>query len=248
MIDNYTITYQTVTTTDAMSQIGVVEQCGSHSQVEQTIKSKRGGYRPGSGRKRILPMQVYAPPAAPDVERWYCVRTKSGAEIDADATMVMSGFETFLPLMFIPAVAAGRTATGRTIPSRPECLRPLFPRYIFVRFRKSTSQWRYISSMRGVEHIFSTSPESPTAVLDSVIDLIKSQCDPDGCLFDEGHGAKSIPLVPMAAGVNVKVLSGPMSDLSGTVQWSDGQRVRLLMMFMGGQRVFTVDRAVLEAV
>jgi transcription antitermination factor NusG len=171
-------------------------------------------------------------PAIPDnVEpRWYCVRTRHGAELTADINIRLAGFTVFAPSLFKPATPARRSANGALRAAQPDRIVPLFRRYLFVQFRCGVDPWQQIRKLPGdaVEQILGATPELPTAVPDTAIALIRGMCAPNGCLYPASHHDR-----PLAVGANARFLTGPMADLTGICAWSDGRRVKLLLEMMG---------------
>jgi transcription antitermination factor NusG len=182
-------------------------------------------------------------PAPSDGEAWHCVRTGPRQELTADIQIRLAGFTLFAPSVWKPATRPCRGANGVTKPGSPDRIVPLFPRYLFVRFRRSDPGWRRIWSMPGVDCILGISPGAPTAVPDQAIEVIRGLCAPNDCIYPASHGERPAPLTP---GTRARMLTGPMAEVAGICQWSDGKRVRLLLTIMGRAVAVTVPQAALE--
>ena len=193
-----------------------------------------------------------APPVLVDTEeRWYCVRTSFHGEIRTDLDIRDLGFSVFAPSLWRPPARARRDRNGVLRPARPARLVPLFPRYLFVKFRRDLDHWHSIARLETVDCIFGSTPLRPTPVPDKAIDLIRGLCAPNDCVYPdnrrmtEGY-APAIPRAPIEAGTRTRLMSGPMADLSGICTWSDGKRVRLLLEIMGRPVSVTVAQAAVE--
>ncbi len=212
------------------------------------VRANSGGARAGAGRKPKA-----APPAYVDIERWYCVRTRHGAEITADFDIRRAGFTLFSPSLWKPGTPARRAWDGSLRPARPALIVPLFRRYLFVRFRRDADDWRSIAHLPTVDRIFSSTRGQPTPVPDGAIDLIRSLCAPNGCVYPDNERmldgpAPVIRMPPIAPGTRTRLTAGPMADLAGICTWSDSKRVRLLLEIMGRTVSVTVARADVETV
>lgn len=178
MLDTAPDSCQIAIITASVPQFGADMPCASHGENRALIKFTHGGYRPGAGRK------PKTAPLAPTSElRWYCVRTDYGAETRADMAIRTAGFQTLYPLLWVAPVAARRTELGRAIPATSERLVPLLPTYLLVRFDRADPSWRRIPTLRGVERLFSTHPERPTAIPDRDITELTRDLAPNGCLY-----------------------------------------------------------------
>ena len=225
-------------------------------------RANSGGARPGSGPKTKKIADARTPEnsgrslesgqgisletqAKLEAPRWYCVRTGHGAEITADIEIRLAGFTLFAPTVWKPATKPRRLTNGAIQPGKPDRIVPLFPRYLFVRFHRLDDPWRRIRSLRGVEAILSSTPESPIAVPDAAIEAIRGQCAPNGCIYPLDLATKAA--APLAVGTIARLTEGPMADLTGICSWSDGKRVRLLLEIMGRAVLVTVAQSAVVA-
>ena len=209
-----------------------------------------GGARAGAGRR---PAWVAEPLTALE-RRWYCVRTGYGAEVAADTSLRLAGFTVFAPSLWKPAIAARRDRNGVLRPARPDRVVPLFPRYLFVQFCRSDLGWRRIRGMTGVDYVFSASAGSasdpagvPVAVPDAAIAQIRGLCSGNDCVYPTGFSlveGRVVSVVP--PGTPVRLIAGPMADLSGFCEMSNGKRVRVLLNLMGRAVSVTLSQSAIE--
>jgi transcriptional antiterminator RfaH len=164
----------------------------------------------------------------PEIARWYCVRTGLNAEYTA-------------PTVWKAAISPRRNTDGSIRRGKPDRVEPLFPRYLFCHFHRLDDDWRRIWGFEGVDRIFSSSPDSPIPVPDQAIELLRSFAAPNGCIYPADRYA-----LPLAVGTSVRLLSGPMEDLTGICEWSSGKRVGLLMQILGRSVVVAADRTAVE--
>ncbi len=206
--------------------------------MSETIKSGHGGARPGAGR----PWKIADNRPVPDVPRWYAVRTDPGQETSAAFDIGIAGFAVFLPVVWHPASPASRV--GRAIcPARPARVAPLFPRYLFVRFRRA-DHWQPIRAVPGVERLLGTAPDDPVPVPDGAIDAVRGLpgMATNGCRYPAGLDDLS-GLAPLQLGSTARVLDGPLADTSGVVTYCDAKTARMLVRLLGAAVALTVPRA-----
>lgn len=144
---------------------------------------------------------------------WYVVHTHPRQEERAKSNFEMWKLETFLPLL------RGRRH-NRFTGDISYIVKPLFPRYIFVRFSLSESYNR-IRFTRGVHSLVSFAG-NPCPVEEEIINLIRLQVDADG-LVKIGSELKP--------GDRVVINEGPLSGLSGIFEreMTDDERVTVLL-------------------
>jgi transcription antitermination factor NusG len=134
-----------------------------------------------------------------------------------------------------------RYTNGIITPARPARLAPLFPRYVFCRFSRADPSWKRIWGMIGVDALLGLA-EAPIAVPDAAIELVRSMCSENGCIYPSTHAG------PLPVGTSVRLLNGPLADLAGIVEMSDGRRVRLLLQLLGQPVPVKVRQAAVEVV
>jgi len=158
-------------------------------------------------------------------ERWHIVRTHPYVESSVRQRLIAQGFRTFLPMHDRTVRHARRLTTVR---------RAVFPRYMFVRFDRFTTQWRSINGTIGVARLVMFG-EQPQAVQPGVVEsLIASVDEEDRLLFHQ----------PLKPGDPVRLLSGPFADQLGVLDRLDpNQRVHVLLSFLHGPVRVQVDRS-----
>ena len=96
---------------------------------------------------------------------WYVVNTQPNGEERARLNLERQGFDVYLPRYLKHRRHARRIERVR---------RPLFPRYLFVRFDPDTAQWRSINGTFGVAHLVSHGNQ-PVPVPDNIVDAIQAR-------------------------------------------------------------------------
>lgn len=186
------------------------------------------------------------PPSRPDTERWYCIRTDYGAEATADIEIRLAGITLFAPTIWIPARAARRDGPYLS-PARPCRVELLFPRYMFAQFRLS-DDWQTIRDLPGVDCILGTSPDSPSPMPDDAIHKVRTVCEVNDCKYPTGVDLHNLDApVLLEPGSAVRFISGPMMGFHGICEWSDAERVGLLMSILGGTVPISTSRMMVEA-
>lgn len=141
------------------------------------------------------------------------------------------GFTVFYPLF----------RTRR--PSGKLDVRSLFPRYGFVRFDMARPAWRAICSTPGVELLLGSHPERPTPIPLGVVEGLLAQLGPAGWIDDQS----CVPTqAPIAAGLTVKIKSGPFAAMHGICKWSSDKRIGILLDIFGDARTVTLKRRDVE--
>lgn len=154
----------------------------------------------------------------------------------------MDGWEIFNPSVWKPATPSRKLTNGQMRPGKPAHVRPLFPRYILVRFHRFADEWRRIRGLYGIDYIFCSASDTPIPVSDVDIDAIKATLAPNGCLYPENHHATPLPV-----NTAIRAMVGG-ADLTGVCTWSDGRRVELLMKIMGRDVLVKLKQADVEVI
>ncbi|MCD6505586.1 transcription/translation regulatory transformer protein RfaH [Candidatus Poribacteria bacterium] len=162
------------------------------------------------------------------MKRWFVVYTKPKKEWWAEDNINRMGFETFLPRY-----------------ERMGMERPLFPRYLFVRFDpEGDPSWPSIRYARGVVRIVSFHENGrPTPVPQRVIEEIKGRQDERGLVR-----LGKLPSEPKE-GDPVRIIDGPLRGLEGIFleDLKDGERVIILLSLMGRQVKVTLEGELLDS-
>jgi len=150
---------------------------------------------------------------------WIVAHSHVNAENSAEAHLRRQGFEVYLPRY---------QKTKRHARRIEQVIRPLFPRYLFVKFSPQSTQWRCIRSTIGISHLL-TAGDQPLTAPDGIIKELRGRENYLG--FVSGLGSEGMKL-----GQKVKIISGPFSDHLGIFDGlSDSQRVAVLLDVMGRQ-------------
>lgn len=185
--------------------------------------------RDGAARRSSLAL----PWCAEAVPRWYVLQTRPREE-----GRVLHHFglrrveaETFLPKIEVRCRHARRVRTK---------LEPLFPSYLFLRFRMTPLIWNAIHWTPGVRQILCDG-ERPVPVDDELIGTLRARVAPLG-FVRVGPGFQR--------GDRVRLRSGPFVGLEGIFErpTTRQDRVRVLLDLLGASRpleldVFDLERA-----
>lgn len=148
---------------------------------------------------------------------WHVVRTNVNCEERAKKGIEALRFEVYMPLehKFI-----------RHMRKRRRVARPIFARYLFVRFDASREHWYPIRFTHGVEALLTSERHVPSCVPDGWIDEFRT-AEASG-LFDRTREGAVID-----KGAKVMVEQGPFAGLVGEVLRADGkQRAEILLTFL----------------
>lgn len=161
------------------------------------------------------------------MKQWFVVYTKPRKEWWAEENINRMGFETFLPVY-----------------ERAGKLRPLFPRYLFVRFSLTEdSAWSSIRYARGTVRFVSFGRDgTPAPVPDVIIEEIMNRRNEKGLV----QLGKFLPR--SKKGDPVRIVDGPFKGLEGIFdeELKDGEKVMILLSLMGRQVEVKLDRELLD--
>jgi transcriptional antiterminator RfaH len=156
---------------------------------------------------------------------WYCARTKPKHEHIAAANVGQRlGLEVFLPRLRI------ERATRRGV---VRVVEPLFPCYIFVCciLENCVDEIRHVAGISSLVHFGHKIPAVPDAAITELQQCFESE---EPMVVEDG-------VIP---GVEVKIADGVFMGFSGMVvrTLSAGQRVQILLDFLGRVTLAEVDR------
>lgn len=156
---------------------------------------------------------------------WYAIYTKAMAESRVGNNLRAWGLEIFAPKI---KVRHDNQFTGKPV----YMTRPLFPRYIFARFRLSGLMHK-VTFTRGVQRIVSFGGH-PVVTDQEIIELIRSQLD------EQGY----VRMDALRPGDKVAIKGGPFKDLVGIFDSSlkDHERVSILLTTVSFQNHIIVGR------
>ncbi len=164
------------------------------------------------------------------LESWFVVRTQVRAEEKAAHHLANQGFVPYLPRYRRRVRHARRDAM---------VLRPLFPGYLFVHLDPTQCRWRSINGTVGVREILCNG-DSPLPVPTCIIDEIKAR--------EDESGAVKLSAPRFVRGQAVRLLEGPLADLSGLFEeMRDENRVVLLVSLLGRKVRMQVPTAAVAA-
>jgi transcriptional antiterminator RfaH len=153
------------------------------------------------------------------VGQWYAARTKPRQESVAVENLERQGFSVYSPQVAIERLKAQRITTIRE---------PLFPGYVLVRFVLGDSSWRTINSTRGVISLLTFGENGiPTAMPPGEVESIQRREKVGDLFISEIHKVQR--------GDSVRLKYGPAADAIGTVIFTRGERVGLLLHLLGRQ-------------
>ncbi len=150
------------------------------------------------------------------MRQWYVVHCRVNSEQRAETNLERQNYEVWLPMYHKTRRHARRVES---------VLRPLFPRYLFVRLDLSSQTWRPILSTYGV-HTMVSGADGPLAIGGDIIEALRARANADG-VFEIARRA-------IKPGDQVRVQGGPMADLEGIFEADlDSDRVLILLKLMG---------------
>lgn len=156
-------------------------------------------------------------------QAWYVVHCKPNSEKTALLNLKNQGFFPFLPLQKV---------TFRKGAAFQTKLRPLFPGYMFVAQKPTSSNWHKINNTRGVVRLVTLTAE-PTPVPPIIMNQIFARCDMND-VYQQNSDINS--------GDYVKITQGPLAGAIGEIIKIDpDKRVHLLFDFMGQKSSLTIN-------
>jgi transcriptional antiterminator RfaH len=162
--------------------------------------------------------------------RWYVVQSKPREEERALHFLKEKGFHAYLPRMEVIKVRKFRNVKSK---------QPLFPGYLFCRFKKNDESLAHVRWTQGVKKLL---PESvnPMPVGNEVVQAIHSLEQEDGIIRNK----------PLQKNDKVRIARGPMKDVLGVFDhWSSDQgRVRVLLNFINYQAAVELHHSLVEKV
>lgn len=164
---------------------------------------------------------------------WFVARTQSNRERWAAENVLRQGYVPYLPML----LETGHTKQGgrRVKVARS---RPLFPSYLFV---QTEGQWRFLTGTFGISNVVMVTNDRPAMVTDREINRIKGT-EVDGMVCLPKDPDQFVPEQP------VRLTAGAFSGHKGLFQgYSDAERVRVLLDFLGRKISLLVPETQLEA-
>ena len=140
-----------------------------------------------------------------DTARWYVVHTYSGYENTVKATIEKTVETRQLQDQILAVSIPLETVTEITETGKSKTYdRKVFPGYVLVKMICSDDTWHVIRNIRGVTGFVGSSSNEPTPLSDEEV-------------YAMGVEKKEI-IVNYAVGDTVRILDGPLSSFTGTVE------------------------------
>lgn len=151
--------------------------------------------------------------------RWYAVRTKPRQESVVTKRLTRQDFPVYSPEITIERFRAKRITLLRE---------PLFPGYVLVKFVLGNASWRAINSTRGVISLLTFGENGiPIPVPEGEVESIQRREIAGKLFFSEINRVRR--------GDKVRLKFGPSADAIGTVLFTRGERIELLLNLLGRQ-------------
>ena len=140
-----------------------------------------------------------------EVAKWYVVQTYSGYENTVKATIEKTVQSRQLQDQIVAVNIPMETVTEITDSGVSKTYdRKLYPGYVFVKMVYSDDTWHIIRNIRGVSRFVGTSGNDAIALTDEEV-------------YEMGVEKREI-VVNYAVGDTVRILDGPLSSFTGTVE------------------------------
>ena len=140
-----------------------------------------------------------------EAAKWYVVHTYSGYENTVKATIEKTVQSRQLQDQILVVTTPMETVTEITESGVSKTYdRKLYPGYVFVKMLYSDDTWHVIKSVRGVAGFVGTSGNDPIPLTEDEV-------------YDMGVEKREI-VVNYSVGDTVRILDGPLSSFTGTVE------------------------------
>lgn len=123
--------------------------------------------------------------------------------------------------------------------------RPYIPGYLFCFFDIEIDPWPRINSTRGVKRLLPVSRPNPTAMPEAVMAVLLAKCN--GKYVDAPEVDTEIARV-LFVGAKVSLRDGALVDHRGRIEWTDQERVRVLLSIFNRPTRVTVPARSVEIV
>ena len=161
---------------------------------------------------------------------WYAVYTKPRQERKALENLERQSFDAYLPL-----IRSRRKRGGKWV----EVVEPMFSRYLFIRLEPGATYMSRIRSTRGVTDLVRFGDRLVAVPENLVAALLQTA--------DEGTGVHVGEPVLLRPGHCVEFTDGPLANLRGVFQATNGEmRAIILMSILGAEKEVTAPTNRLE--
>src|ERR1051325_5828746 len=159
-------------------------------------------------------------------DRWYLAHTHPNSERKAELHLNAQGFVTFLPQIEKTIRHARRLRAVR---------RPLFPRYLFVRFDVAQDRWLSVNGTIGAAPLVMQDAR-PAAVPVGIVEDLLARSTAGVTRLD----------TELREGQRVRILSGPFVNFTATLaRLDEGRSVEVLLEMMGAAVSVALNRRAL---
>lgn len=160
------------------------------------------------------------------MKSWYCIKTISQKEIEAESNLKAQGYKTYCPLKLTDKRKRRKTDT---------LTEPLFPRYMFISMEEGEDSFYPVSKTPGVARIIKLTEREidgviylyPTQVPDYIIENLREIEDKCGI-----HVTKH----DYQAGDRVRIKGGAFDNYEALIQATAQDRVIILLDIIGKLR------------
>ncbi|HZP76627.1 MAG TPA: transcription termination/antitermination NusG family protein [Pseudolabrys sp.] len=172
------------------------------------------------------------PASFPVGSAWYVVYTGIKSEFRAKLALEAQGFAVYLPV---------EKKWVRHARRRTQVMRPLFSRYMFVRFDINRDHWYAIKRTDGVEAILTNDSIPVRVPAEAIEDLRQAQAI--------GVSDETTAVLRLQEGDPVRIASGPFKDFVARVKEAKSRkRVDILLQLFGSERILQFSLAQLRKV
>ncbi len=197
-------------------------ECASHGENCGLIKlaTKRGGYRPGAGRKPSIPIRPAIGP------RWYCATVACQHELLVLRDLHDLGFEAHCPLVVEDDQLIRRIA---------------YPGYLFVRFDVTDPAWGKIDAPPRCR-LMAEADGTPTPVSRGYVEGLLAAADGSGYIDVRPDAASGLSI-----GAAVRITDGPLAGFDGRVVHSAGKWIKVTATIFGRDTTVTLPLSAIES-
>ncbi|KKO47877.1 transcriptional regulator [Arsukibacterium sp. MJ3] len=155
------------------------------------------------------------------MDNWYVLYCKPRQEQRAQQHLANQGFNSFLPLITINKIKAGKQL---------KVTEPMFPRYLFLQMGSEQLNLSTIRSTRGISDFvrfgmqLAQVPASLITALNQQQQILQQQENQN---------------VPFKAGDALTVINGPFSGIQAVYQLAEGDKRSIILLNLLGQWVKT---------
>lgn len=156
---------------------------------------------------------------------WCVVHTQPMQEQLATINLENQGFEVYYPKFQKERRHARKVET---------VIKPLFPRYVFIRINLDETPWRSINGTRGVSYLIMENSNKPATLNDIIIHELKNK---------EENGLVPVTIFnQLKSGEKVIILKGPLQGQKAYVKsLNDQGRATLLISLLGKDVIINSD-------